>query len=86
MSRAPQMIVTPDVSLAAKVVSYNEAGRFVVLNFPPGLMPKMGQTLFLYRGGLKTGVVKITGPANEYDIVADLVSGDAHAGDEVRDQ
>ena len=36
-------IVTPDYSLAGKVVSYNEAGRFVVLNFPTGQMPKMDQ-------------------------------------------
>jgi hypothetical protein len=85
-SRAPKMIVTPDVSLAARVVSYNEAGRFVVLSFPIGQMPGMGQTLFLYRGGLKTGVVKITGPERDNDIVADVVSGDGHVGDEVRDQ
>jgi len=33
---APQTIVTPDNSLSARVVSYNAAGRFVVLSFPVG--------------------------------------------------
>ncbi len=85
-SRAPRMIVTPDISLAARVVSYNEAGRFVVLSFPIGQMPRMGQTLFLYRGGLKTGEIRITGPERDNDVVADVIDGDAHMGDEVRDQ
>jgi hypothetical protein len=80
------MIITPDASLAGKVVSYNSTGRFVVLSFPVGRVPAMGQSLFLYRGGLKTGEVKITGPQRDSNIVADLVTGDAQAGDEVRDQ
>ncbi len=80
------LIITPDASLAAKVVSYNPTGRFVVLTFPIGRMPAMGQTLFLYRAGLKTGEVKISGPQRDNNIVADLVTGDAQPGDEVRDQ
>jgi hypothetical protein len=79
-------IVTPDTSLAAKVVSVNAVGRFVVLNFPPDQVPKVGQPLFLYRAGLKVADVKITGPQNDNNIVADLVSGDAQVGDTVRDQ
>ncbi|HEY1717285.1 MAG TPA: hypothetical protein VGH42_03210 [Verrucomicrobiae bacterium] len=79
-------IVTPDNSLVAKVVSYNSVGRFVVLSFPVGQMPKMDQTLFLYRAGLKVGKVKITGPQSNNDIVADLIAGDTQVGDEVRDQ
>ena len=83
---APQTIVTPDHSLAARVVSYNAAGRFVVLSFPPGQMPKLEQSLFLYRDGMKVGEVKITGPQRENNIVADLVTGEAQVGSEVRDQ
>ena len=79
-------IVTPDNSLTAKVASYNAAGRFVVLSFPVGHMPAMDQTLFLYRNGLKAGEVKITGPQRDNDTVADLVTGTAQVGDEVRDQ
>jgi hypothetical protein len=79
-------IVTPDNSLTARVASYNSAGRFAVLTFPVGPMPSMDQTLFLYRAGLKVGEVKITGPQQDNDIVADLVTGTAQVGDEVRDQ
>ena len=50
---APAPIVTPDYSLAAKVVSVNAIGRFVVLSFPASQMPKTDQTLFIYRAGLK---------------------------------
>jgi hypothetical protein len=79
-------IVTPDNSLTARVASYNATGRFVVLSFPIGRMPAMDQTLFLYRNGLKVGEIKITGPQRDNDIVADLITGTAQAGDEVRDQ
>ena len=81
------LIITPDASLAAKVVKYYATGRFVVLRFPAGRMPAIGQRLFLYHDGLKAGEVKISGPQDDnYNIVADLIAGDAQAGDEVRDQ
>lgn len=79
-------IVTPDNSLTARVVSYNSAGRFVVLSFPVDQMPKLDQGLFLYRTGMKVGEVKITGPQQDNNIVADIVSGEAQVGDEVRDK
>jgi hypothetical protein len=82
----PPPIVTPDTSLAAKVISVNLTGRFVVLGFPAQQMPKINQTLFLYRDGLKVAELKVTGPQNESNIVADLVSGEARPGDTVRDQ
>ena len=85
-SAALNPIVTPDNSLTAKVATYNATGRFVVLSFPVGQMPNLDQTLFLYRNGLKEGEVKITGPQHDNDIVADLVTGTAQAGDEVREQ
>jgi len=83
---ASQTIVTPDTSLVARVVSYNEVGRFVVLNFPVGQMPKADQMLFLYRVGLKVGEIKIDTWQRDNFVVADIVAGDAQAGDEVRDQ
>jgi hypothetical protein len=82
----PVMIVTPANTLTGKVVSYNAIGRFVVLNFSVGQMPAVGQTLFLYRTGLKVAEIKITGPQRDENIVADLVSGEAQVGDEVREQ
>jgi hypothetical protein len=82
----PVAIVTPDSSLTGKVVSFNTTARFVVLNFPSHQMPNKGQQLFLYRAGLKVGEVKVTGPQNDDNIVADLVSGEVKAGDDVRDR
>jgi len=79
-------IVTPDNSLSAKVVGYNSVGRFVVLSFPVGQMPSNGQTFFIYRAGLKVGQIRITGPQQDNDTVADIIEGDAQKGDDVRDQ
>ena len=79
-------IVTPDTSLMAKVVAANEVGRFVIVSFPANQAPKLQQSLFLYRGGLKVAEVKVTGPQSENNIVADLVSGDAKVGDSVRSE
>ena len=81
-----QTIVTPDSSLEAKVISVNTIGRVVVLGFPGGQLPKLQQTLFIYRSGLKVAEVTITGPQQENNIVADLISGDVKVGDTVRDQ
>ena len=64
----------------------NTVGRFVVLSFPASQIPKVEQTLFLYRGGLKTAEVRITGPQQENNIVADLVSGEAQVGDSVSEK
>jgi hypothetical protein len=86
VSNPAPTIVTPDNSLAGKVVSYNDVGRFVVLNFPVGQLPKMDHRLFLYRSGLKVAEVIITGPQSDDNTVADLVSGNAQIGDDVRDQ
>ena len=82
----PPPIVTPASALAGKVVGVNSPGRFVVLNFPLGKMAAPEQRLDLYRRGVKVGEVKITGPQREDNIVADLVSGDAELGDDVRSQ
>lgn len=80
------LLVTPENSLVGKVVTYNVAGRFVVLDFPVGRLPALDQRLFVYRLGLKVGEVKITGPERDTNTVGDLVSGEAQKGDEVRDQ
>ncbi len=79
-------IVTPNNSPGGKVVAFNAPGRFVVLNFATSQIPRVDQTLFLYRAGLKVAEIKITGPQNDDNTVADIVSGEAQVGDEVRDQ
>ncbi len=82
----PSPLVTPDNSLGGKVATFNSAGRFVVLDFPGGKMPALEQPMFIYRDGLKVGEVKITGPTRDSNTVADLISGVANKGDEVRDR
>jgi len=72
--------------MTGRVVVYNEAGRFVVLDFPIGHLPANEQIMHVFRQGLKVGEVKITGPQRDHNTVADLVSGEARKGDEVRDR
>lgn len=81
-----KLIVTPDSLLIGKVTAFNTAGRFVVLDFRVGRMPIQDQVLFVYRQGLKVGEVRVTGPERDYNTVADLISGEAAKGDEVRDK
>jgi hypothetical protein len=81
-----KLIVTPENLTVGIVATYNAAGRFVVLDFPVGKMPVLNQTMFVYRQGLKIGEVKITGPERDHNTVADLISGEAQKGDEVRDK
>jgi hypothetical protein len=79
-------IVTPDTMLTGRVSVYNDAGRFVVLDFPIGHLPANEQVMFVFRQGLKVGELKVTGPQRDHNTVADLVSGEARKGDEVRDR
>jgi hypothetical protein len=81
-----KLIVTPETGLAGKVASFNTVGRFVVLNFPVGHLPAIDQQLTVFRLGLRVGEVKVTNLRNDDYVVADLVTGEAAAGDLVRDK
>ena len=83
---APEPVVSPATGLAGKVASFNNDGRFVVLNFPLGHLPAVEQRLFVYRQELKVGEIKVSGPQRDDLIVADLVAGEAQPGDDVRDK
>lgn len=85
-TNASKLIVTPESGMAGTVATYNEAGHFVVLDFPLGHMPTAEQRMYVYRNGLKVGEVRITGPQKENHTVADLAAGEAQRGDEVRDK
>lgn len=82
----PKPIVKPSDVITGTVISVNAVGRFVVLSFPVIRMPAVGQTLFLYREGLKIGEVKITDQQLNDKVVADLIKGEAKPGDEARDR
>ena len=78
--------ITPDLQLTGKVVSVNQELRFVVLDFPLGDMPLVDQRLSVYRQGQKVGELKVSGPQNDTNIVADITAGNAQVGDEVRQE
>lgn len=82
----PKPIITPDTSLTARVVLYNDVGRFVILGFPVGHLPKAGASLFIYHNGLKVAQVTVNAMQSDTYVVADIINGDAQVGDEVRDQ
>jgi len=79
----PKVTVTPDTSYVGKVATVNSAARFVVLSFPAGHMPPLDQKLNVSRKGNKIGEVRITGPQLDENVVADIITGEADAGDEV---
>ena len=78
--------MSPTLQLTGKVASVNSELRFVVLDFSVGDMPGINQRLGVYRAGQKVGQVKVTGPQSDTNIVADMVEGEAHVGDEVRQE
>ena len=78
-----KVTVTLDTSFSGKVATVNSAARFVVLSFPVGHLPPLDQHLNVNRRGVKVAELKVTGPQLDENIVADIVSGDAQAGDEV---
>ena len=80
------LIVTLDSAATGKVAHVNTADRFVILNYPLGHVPANGRQLNLYRHGLKVGEVKVTGPQQDDNTVADVIFGEAQEGDEVRDR
>lgn len=80
----PPSIITADNSLRGKVATFNAAGRFVIMEFPIGHMPSVGQKLFVYRNNLKVGEVTVTGPQRDDRTVGDLTTGEAQRNDEIR--
>jgi hypothetical protein len=82
----PKLIVNADNGLGGRVASADEAGRFVVLNFPLGQMPRVDSTMTLYRHGVKSATIKITGPQRDDNIAADVLSGSPAEGDAAREE
>jgi len=80
----PAPSVMPDLRAVGRVALVNTEARFIVINFPPGAVPQSGQQLNVNHLGLKIGEVRITGPQHDNDTVADLITGEANVGDEVK--
>jgi hypothetical protein len=79
-----KVTIVPDTTLQGKIVSVNGSLRFVVVNFPVGRMAAVEQQMTVYRQGQKVGDLKVTGPQQDDNIIADLTAGNAEVGDEVR--
>jgi hypothetical protein len=77
----PKPVMTPDWRPVGRVEMVNPEARFVVLSFRQGV-PAAGEVLNINHRGLKIGEVKVTGPQRDTDTVADIIAGDAYAGDE----
>jgi hypothetical protein len=78
--------ITAESGLTGKIASVNAGLRFAVLVFPLSQMPTVGQRLNVYRNGEKVGEVKVTGPKRNENIIADIASGEAAKGDDVRER
>lgn len=83
---AKAAVVKPSDALIGRVVSANARGRFAILNFPINRMPALEEKMFIYRDGLKIGELRISGPQKDDNIVADVLTGEARGGDEVRNR
>jgi hypothetical protein len=78
-------VITADFRPAGKVEMVDVPGRFVVISFEPGAVPKPGQRLNVYRAGAKVGEVKVTGPERDNNTVADILAGEVQIQDETRE-
>lgn len=81
-----KVTMVPDTGLQGKIVSVNASLRFVVVNFPVGRMAAVEQQMTVYRQGQKVGELKVTGPQQDDNIIADVTAGDGEVGDEVREK
>jgi hypothetical protein len=76
--------VVPARASQGVVASVNLQLRFVVLNYGFAAVPAIDQRLNVYRAGQKVAELRITGPARDNHIVADILAGEVQIGDEAR--
>lgn len=85
-TQSPRPVIQPDLRVAGQVAMVNADARFAVISFPGGPVPEKGRMLNVYRGGTKVGQLRVTGPQVENNTVADILSGDVQARDQVTEQ
>lgn len=78
-------VLTPITPVQGRVVFLNEKLRFVIVDFTFHQLPQPGQRLGLYRGATRIGEVRVSGPFRGQTTVADVMSGSARVGDQVRE-
>jgi hypothetical protein len=85
-AKAKAPVFTADFRPVGTVLLVNAAAKFVVISYAPGAIPEAGRRLAVYHKGLKTGQLKVTGPARDNNTVADILEGNAESHDEVREE
>ena len=78
--------ITPAQGVDGRVASVNANLNFAVVTFPICQMAQKDALLYVYRNGNKAAELKVTGPQQDDNTVADIVSGTALPGDEVREK
>jgi outer membrane biogenesis lipoprotein LolB len=73
--------LVPDTRLRGSIASVNEQGQFVVVDFNTAAIPPLATRLNVYRNHQIVGVVRLTGPGRDNLGAADIVEGEAAAGD-----
>jgi hypothetical protein len=68
-----------------RIARVNPDGAFVILSYPLGKVPPVGRRLSVYRNGMKVGELKVSEPQYQQHTAADIMAGEARAGDEARD-
>ena len=68
-----------------RIARVNPDGAFVILSYPLGKVPPVGRRLSVYRNGVKVGELKVSEPQYQQHTAADIMAGEARAGDEARD-
>jgi hypothetical protein len=84
-SASVKPVVTPDFRPVGKVALVNADGRFVIITYSPGELPKPDARLSIYRDNLKVAEVKVDGQRQMgNNTAADILTGNVLVGDEAR--
>jgi hypothetical protein len=80
------LIVTPSGAIRGRIIVVNPSARYVILSYPLGHIPQPERRLAVYRNGLKVADIKVGTQRMDTNAVADIMTGECQAGDEVRDE
>lgn len=85
-TNATAVSVSPATAAPAtgRIARVNPDSAFVILSYPLGQVPPVGRRLSVYRDGMKVGELKVTEPQYQQHTAADIMAGEAQAGDEAR--
>ncbi|MCX7723437.1 MAG: hypothetical protein N2379_10350 [Verrucomicrobiae bacterium] len=76
----------PEVLILGRIVKVHSSGRFALVSFPFGCVPRAERPLYAYRDGQKVAELRTTYYALDELVVADIVSGECKPGDTVSDR